>query len=69
MRGFSRRAASSAPVTEPIAMIDVRSPYWPAPAWKTLTDIVEMKIGKLSPNVPIRKNMSRTAPRSGRLQT
>ena len=27
-RGFSRPAASSAPATVPIAMIDVRNPYW-----------------------------------------
>ena len=50
-------------------MIDVSSPYWPAPAWKTLTDMVEMKIGKLSPKVPIRNSMSRMALRSGRCQT
>ncbi len=32
MRGFSRLAESSAPATDPIAMIEVKSPYWPAPA-------------------------------------
>ena len=32
IRGFARLAASSAPATDPIAMIDVSSPYWLAPA-------------------------------------
>ena len=45
MRGFSRRAESSAPTTDPTAMIEVSNPYWLAPAWKTVTDMVEMKIG------------------------
>jgi len=38
---------SRAPTTEPIAMIDESSPNSPAPLWNTLTDIVEMKIGKV----------------------
>ena len=62
-------AASSAPATDPTAMTEVRNPYWLAPPWKTETDIVEMKIGKLSPNVPTRKSIQRMAFRSGRGQT
>jgi len=69
MRGFSRPAASSAPVMVPIAIIDDRSPYCPAPAWNSVTAMVEMKIGKFMPNVLIRNSMSRIARRSGRLQT
>ena len=69
MRGFSRPAASSAPVTVPTAIIEASNPYPPASAWKTVTAMVEMKIGKLSPNVPIRKSISRIARKSGRLQT
>ena len=53
----------------PIAMIDIRNPYWLAPAWKTVTDMVEMKIWKLSPKVPIKKSIRRMAFRSGRFQT
>ncbi len=69
MWGFARRAERSAPVTDPIAMIDDERPYWPAPLWKTVTDMVEMKIGKLSPKVPNRKSMSRMARRSRRFRT
>src|SRR5258707_7210853 len=47
-RGFSRPAASSAPATVPTAITDVRNPYWLAPAGKTFTDMVEIKIWKLS---------------------
>src|SRR6202022_2799973 len=38
-RGFSRPAASSAPAIVPIAMIEVKKPYWLAPPGKTLTDL------------------------------
>ena len=68
-RGFARLAARRAPATEPIAIVDERSPYLPAPSWKTLTVIVEMKIGKFRPNVPIKNVMRRTTLRSGRLHT
>ncbi len=67
--GLARLAASKAPATVPTAMIDESNPYWPAPVWKTVTDIVEMKIGKFSPNVPYKNNMSSTAFRSGRFAT
>ena len=50
-------------------MIDERRPYSPAPWWKTLTDMVEMKIGKLRPKVPIRNTMTRMTTMSGRLRT
>jgi hypothetical protein len=39
----------------PIAMIDDSKPNPRASAWKTFTAMVEMKIGKLKPNVPIRR--------------
>src|SRR5215470_6348141 len=54
IRGLSRPAASSAPVTVPTAIIDDSIPYLSAPRWKTLTAMVEMKIEKFMPNVPIR---------------
>jgi hypothetical protein len=54
----SRRAERSAPATEPTAIIDVKKPNLPAPAWNALTAIVEMKIGKLMPNVPIKKKIT-----------
>ena len=67
--GFARRAASRAPITDPTAMIEVNRPYWPEPPWNAVTDMVEMKIAKLSPNVPIRNSMNSTALRSGRRHT
>ena len=54
-RGRSRRAASSAPATEPIAMTEESRPNSPAPCWNWMRAIVEMKIGKFKPIVPIRK--------------
>ena len=38
-------------------------------AWKAVTAMVEMKIEKFMPNVPIRNSMRRIALRSGRAQT
>ena len=67
--GFSRRAESSAPATDPIAIIDVSNPNSLAPAWNTPTAMVEMKIGKLMPNVPIKNSITRIALMSGRRQT
>ena len=50
-------------------MVEVSKPYWLAPTWNTLTDIVEMKIGKFRPKVPIRNSISSTTLRSGRPAT
>ena len=47
----------------------VSTPYSPAPAWKTVTDIVDMKIGKLSPKVPMMNSISSTTWRSRRVPT
>ena len=66
---MARRAASSAPITVPIAMIDISRPYWLASPWNTLTDMVEMKMAKLKPKVPMRNSITRIAFRSGRRQT
>ena len=65
-RGFSRWAESSAPITEPTAMTEESTPNSAAPWWKTTVDIVEMKIGKLRPKVPIRKTITRMTMMSGR---
>jgi len=50
-------------------MIDDKSPNCPAPAWKTVTHIVEMKIEEFSPNVPIKNSINKIARKSGRFQT
>jgi hypothetical protein len=67
--GLSPRAARSAPLIVPIAMIDDSKPNPRASAWKTFTAMVEMKIGKLKPNVPIRKSMTTIDRRSGLAHT
>ena len=68
MRARSRRAASSAPVSEPIARIDESRPYSPAPRPNS-TAIVDEKIGKFMPNAPMRNTMTNTIMRSGRVST
>ena len=50
-------------------MMEDSSPKPRASVWKTLTAIVDVKIGKLRPNVPIKKSMTRMALRSLRPQT
>jgi len=67
--GSSRPAARSAPLIVPIAMIDDSKPNPRASVWKTLTAMVEMKIGKFRPNVPIRKSITRIDRRSGLAHT
>jgi MFS family permease len=54
---------------EPTAMMEESRPKARASEWKTFTAIVEMKIGKFSPKVPIINNMTRIALRSGLLHT
>ena len=56
MRARSRRAASSAPVSDPIARIELSRPYPSAPRPNS-TAIVEAKIGKFMPNAPTRKTI------------
>ena len=56
-RGPARRR-EQAPATVPTAMTDVKHPVPAASAWNTPTAMVEMKIGKFMPNVPIRNSMS-----------
>ncbi len=65
MRARSRRAASRAPVSEPIARIELSTPYSPAPRPNS-TAMVDEKIGKFMPNAPIRNTMTNTITRSGR---
>jgi hypothetical protein len=67
--GLSRPAARSAALIVPIAMIDDSKPNPRASVWKTFTPMVEMKTGKLKPNVPIRKSMTRMDRRSGLAHT
>ena len=67
-RARSRRAARRAPVSEPIAMIELSTPYSPAPRPNS-TAIVEEKIGKFMPNAPMRKTITNTITRSGRRAT
>lgn len=67
--GLSRPAPSNAPAAAPIAMIDKSRPYPRASEWKTSIAIVEMKIRKFRPKVPIRNSMTRIALRSGRPHT
>jgi hypothetical protein len=64
--GRSRLAASSAPDIVPIAIIEDSRPKPRASVWKTPTAMVEVKIGKFKPKVPIRNSITRVALRSGR---
>jgi hypothetical protein len=67
--GFSRLAANKAPERVPTAMMEESRPKPRASEWKTFTAMVEMKIGKFRPKVPIRNNMIRIALRTGFLHT
>ena len=67
--GTGRRADSSAPHMVPAAIAEVSRPYWLASPWNTVTDMVEMKMAKLNPNVPSRNSIASTATRSGRRHT
>ena len=50
-RGRSRRAASRAPVSEPIASTEPRIPYSPAPRSNTVRAIIALVSWKFRPNV------------------
>ena len=50
-RGRSRRAASSAPVSDPMASTEPRIPYSPAPMPNSVRAIIALVSWKLSPNV------------------
>ena len=68
-RGVSRRAAKSAPLTDPMASIEVSRPNSWEPAWNTLTAMAETNTGKLIPNVITRKSIQSTVRSSGRSRT
>lgn len=68
-RGWARPAASSAPEIVPTAIVEDKRPKPRASVWKTLTAMVEMKIGKFNPNVPIRNSIIMIALRSLRDHT
>src|SRR3546814_2174471 len=53
----------------PTAIAEVSRPYWLASPSNCVTDMVEMKIAKLKPNVPSNKSITSTATRSGRCHT
>src|SRR5690606_12647189 len=69
IRGRSLRADRRAPVTDPIAITEVSSPNSPAPLWNSTVAMVEMKIEKLKPNVPIRLTMIMITTMDGRFRT
>ncbi len=50
-------------------MMEESSPNPRASVWKTSTAMVEMKMGKFKPKVPIRNIMIKMARRSGRPHT
>jgi hypothetical protein len=67
--GFFRPAANYAPESESTAMMEESRPKARASERKTFRAIVEIKIGKFSPKVPIKNYMTRIALRSGLLHT
>ena len=69
MPGNGLRADSRAPHMVPAAIAADSRPYWLASPWNTVTDMVEMKMAKLKPNVPSRNSITSTAIRSGRWRT
>ena len=64
-----RRAASSAPDSEPIASVVPRMPYSLAPLWNTSVAISADVSWKFSPKVPAKNTMVRISIRSGRRST
>ena len=62
----TRRAASSAPASEPIASTEPRMPYSPAPLWNTWVAISADVSWKFSPKVPAKNTATSTIIRSGR---
>ncbi|GMA86372.1 hypothetical protein GCM10025868_16220 [Angustibacter aerolatus] len=68
-RGFSRRAASSAPPSEPIAMIEPSRPYSPEPLWNCAVAMIAVVIWKFRPNVPTMQTIAMISTMSGRPRT
>lgn len=64
-----RRAASSAPASEPTAITEPSIPYSPAPLSNTSRAISAVVIWKFSPNVPTTPISDMTRIRSGRCRT
>ena len=62
--GLSRLAAMSAPPIVPTAIIDDSKPNPRASEWKTVTAIVEVKMGKFMPNTSTRTSLMRMDRRS-----
>ncbi len=58
-RTRTRRAAISAPVSEPTAITDPSTPYSVAPLWNTSVAISAEVIWKFMPNVPAKNTMIR----------
>ena len=68
-RGRGRRAAMSAAVSEPTAMIEPRMPYASAPLPYTSVAMRALVIWKFIPKVPSMKTMNMTSWMSGRPAT
>jgi hypothetical protein len=68
-RGWLRRAASRAPPSDPIAMIEPSSPYSPAPLSNSVRAIRAVVSWKFRPNVPIMPINAMIRIRSGRPRT
>ena len=64
-----RRAAINAPVSDPMARIEPRMPYSPAPLSYTWVAINAVVIWKLKPNVPATNRIAITSMMSGRERT
>src|SRR6266545_5996683 len=62
----TRRAASSAPASEPIARIEPRMPYSPAPLWNSAVAIIAEVSWKFRPKVPAKNSVTSTIISSGR---
>ena len=67
-RARSRRAASRAPASDPIARIELSNPK-PSASRPNSSAMVEAKIGKFMPNAPTRKTIAKMTIRSGRRPT
>ena len=68
MRASARRAASRAPVSEPIASTELSIPNPSAPCPKSIA-IVEAMIGKFMPNRASRNTMPNSTSRARRFAT
>ena len=66
---MTRRAAISAPTSDPTAIDEPRMPYSPAPLPNTWVAISAEVIWKFIPNVPAKKTITRIAIIFGWLRT